>query len=356
MELGKIEALLDYPALRQVRNALWKIGDVHGAAVMVGAGFSRFAARATDSTPVAPLWSDFHQAMLEELYPKGGGSLSPLALAEEYRAAMGRPALENLIRSRVRDHEWSPVEIHRRMLSLPWAEVLTTNWDTLLERSVELNPDLEYNIVRVPSDIARARSPRIVKLHGSFPSYDSFVFTEEDFRPYPERSAPFVNLARQSLLENELCLIGFSGDDPNFLEWSGWVRDQLAKAARPIRLIGNLHLSNSRRRLLEERNITPIDLAPLVEDLPEEDRYYRSVEIFLYYLNEGRPPKATWNVTSTSNGIADLPDADARLTRVAELWGVEREAHPGWLVTPPPLRQSIRSYFSEASVVSQTKH
>ena len=50
---------------------------------------------------------------------------------------------------------------------------------------------------------ARTRAPRIVKLHGTFPSLEPFIFTEEDFRSYPREFAPFVNLAQQVLLENE---------------------------------------------------------------------------------------------------------------------------------------------------------
>ena len=347
MHVQKIEELPDYPVLRQVQNALWKIGKVHGAAVMVGAGFSQFANRAAETTPLAPLWTDFQKAMLDELYPEGGGPSDPLALAEEYRAALGVSALENLIRCRVRNDEWSPGEIHRRMLSLPWADVLTTNWDTLLERSVDFNPDLSYDIVRISSDIARTCSPRIVKLHGSLPSPGPLIFTEEDFRTYPSKFAPFVNLARQVLLENELCLIGFSGYDPNFLEWSGWVRDQLGDAARPIRLIGNLSLSAPRRRLLEGRNITPIDFAPLVAGCAEEDRQRRAIEIFLKYLEQGRPPKATWSLAPKDESVKRLPDSDSRLTRLTEIWAQDREAHPGWLVTPSLLRASIRGVSSE---------
>lgn len=346
MYVQKIEELPDYPALRQVQNALWKIGEVHGAAVMIGAGFSRFADRAADTTPPAPLWSDFRKLMLDELYPEEDGPSDPLALAEEYRATLGVSALENLIRCRVRDDEWTPGEIHRRMLSLPWADVLTTNWDTLLERSVESRPDLSYDIVRIPRDIARTRSPRIAKLHGSLPS-GPFIFTEEDFRTYPRQFAPFVNLARQVLLENELCLIGFSGDDPNFLEWSGWVRDQLGDAARPIRLIGNLSLSASRRRLLERRNITPIDLAQLVAEYPEEERPRRASESFLNFLEQGRPAKATWELTPPDESVKSLPDADSRLIRLKEMWARDRKAHPGWLVAPSSLRQTLQNVPGE---------
>lgn len=32
-----------------------------------------------------------------------------------------------------------------------------------------------------------------MKLHGSFPAHSPFIFTEEDYRTYPRKFAPFVN-------------------------------------------------------------------------------------------------------------------------------------------------------------------
>lgn len=350
IEKIEIEQLPDYPALCQVRNALWRIGEIYGAAVMIGAGFSRFADRIADTTPLAPLWPDFHKAMLEELlYPKEDGPSDPLALAEEYGAALGNSALENLIRSKIRDTERNPGEIHRRLLSLPWMDVLTTNWDTLLERSAESNPDISLNVVRVPLDITRTKSPRIVKLHGSLPSHSPLIFTEEDFRTYPTLYAPFVNLVRQVLLENELCLLGFSGEDPNFLKWSGWVRDHLGTMARPIRLVGVLNLSDSRRHFLRGRNITPIDLAPIIPgDLNPEDHHRYAIEVFLEFLEQGKPSKAKWSPTPYKGSDQNVPESDSQLTHIIKIWKRDRETHPGWLVTPPPLRATIRNNLSES--------
>lgn len=350
MDLTGIEALPDYAALRQIQNALWKIGEVHGAGVMIGAGFSRFADLAAETTPRPPLWSDFHKEMLDTLYPGGHGPADPLVLAEEYRAALGEQALENLICGRVRDTEWTPGALHRRLLQLPWADILTTNWDTLLERSAASDPDISYDVVRIVSDIARARRPRIVKLHGSMPSHRPFIFSEEDFRTYPQHFAPFVNLAQQVLLENELCLLGFSGDDPNFLEWAGWVRDKLGPSARPIRLVGVLNLSSSRRRLLERRNITPIDLATLVSDVPPEDRHRRATELFLESLWQARPKtNVEWKRSREKDyAIKKLADAEARLTRLAKVWAEDRSNHPGWLVTPSLVREVARYDTNES--------
>lgn len=302
---------------------------------MIGAGFSKFARRASQDGRSPPLWSDFDVEMRKGLH---GESLpaDPLKLAEQYSAALGRHALDALIRDLVRDHQWTPGDLHARLMGLPWADVLTTNWDTLLERTQIEEPDRAYEVVRVLSDIARTRAPRIVKLHGSLPSHEPFIFTAEDFRTYPKRFAPFVNLAQQVLLENELCLIGFSGDDPNFLQWSGWVRDQLGASARKIRLIGVLNLSPSRRQVLEHYNISPIDFAPLVEDCDSDEKHFRAMTLFIDSLWAAKPkPDHVWSRHKRQERKDSIArDAEAFLPAVARRWREDREEYPGWLVAP----------------------
>jgi hypothetical protein len=289
--IDQLQSLPDYPAIRDVASALWGAGEARGAAVMVGSGYSRYCEQTAGDAVPPPLWGDFARRMAGILYPPGSGKESgdPLRLAEEFRAALGQPALDALIRELVPDRRWSPGAMHRALLRLPWSDVLTTNWDTLLERAAAEDHERLYETVETPEAIPRTRSPRIVKLHGSLPSVTPFIFTEEDFRTYPSRYAPFVNLAQQVLLENELVLLGFSGDDPNFLRWAGWVRDQLGASARRIRLVGVLNLTPSRRRLLEGQNVTPIDLAPLVRDLGRSDQHRVANEIFLEALKVARP-------------------------------------------------------------------
>lgn len=68
----------------------------------------------------------------------------------------------------------------------------------------------------------------IYKLHGNLRTsadmryefdgdkHMQYVITQEDYDAYPKRHEAFVNLMRISLLKGSFCLIGFSGDDPNF--------------------------------------------------------------------------------------------------------------------------------------------
>lgn len=74
-------------------------------------------------------------------------------------------------------------------------------------------------------------APRIIKLHGSFPSQRPFIITEKDYRTYAKRFAGMVNTVQQALLENVFCMIVFSCENPNFLNWIGWIHDNLGRSS-----------------------------------------------------------------------------------------------------------------------------
>ena len=341
----KISDLPDFPTIEQIKNALWKTGDVRGAAVMVGSGFSRHASLNDPSIPPPPLWNDFSNQMQQQLYPKGDAPSDPLRLAQEYKASLGEPGLDGLIQSLIQDEKWEPSDLHKTLLSMPWSDVLTTNWDTLLERTPLIETERTYDVVRSIEDISRTSAPRIVKLHGSFPANRPFIFTEEDFRTYPRRFAPFVNLAQQVILENELCLIGFSGEDPNFLQWAGWVRDNLGSASRHIRLVGVLNLSPSRREMLKQQNVTPVDLSPLVENLQNDVKHSKAIAIFLNWLAASKPiDNHIWNRPSKEafSSSSTLGSAQPSLHDLSEAWKNDRMNHPAWLVTPGGTQRSLR--------------
>jgi hypothetical protein len=343
-----IEELADYPALLQILGALWKQGKTRGAAIFVGAGFSRNAELLHDAATAPPLWSDLASSIAAAVYPGGAPSGDALRLAEEYSVVLGRPALEGLIRRLVPDEEWQPGPLHRLLVRLPWVDILTTNWDTLIERAAGTTLGQTFEVVRSIGDISTTRAPRVVKLHGSLPSNTPFIVSEEDYRTYPQVFAPFVNLVQQVLLENELCLLGFSGDDPNFLKWSGWVRDQLGASARRIHLVGAFRISAARRRMLEARNVSVVDLYPLVSHLDPVERPMRATGLFLQFLLDSRPRlQQDWpQVRAISWPSMHEPDKfGTSLAAALPIWRERRQSFPGWLVCLREKREVLRQSF-----------
>ena len=345
---------------------------------MVGAGFSLNAEPLPGVTKGFPTWRQLVRVMFDELHPSAPNETAEeardrearfnganaLRLASEYEAAFDRRKLDLLIHSQNPDLDHQPGKIHQLLLHLPWTDVFTTNYDTLLERT-EI-PGRTYQPVTKASELTTAFAPRIVKLHGSFPSQTPFIISEEDYRTYPRKFAPFVNSVRQSLLENAFVLLGFSGDDPNFLEWTGWIRDELGGNHAPIYLVGPLSLGNAERSLLGRRGVTTIDLSPVFAGIPcPKGVHSPSIEWFLNSLSAAQPPRPEeWPESGPNEGgqksnppilssplVAPAPaerhpDIRGPLTNdtVAKLiirWQHERLNYPGWIVLSEERRSGL---------------
>ena len=370
----------DQSHINRVRDALWR-WPIGGASVMVGSGFSRNAEKVAFDAADLPSWRELTKLICSELYPADGARLERalaeasatsgfLRLAQEFKSAFGRNALHQFIKDAIRDDEFQPGDMHRRLLSLPWRDVFTTNWDTLLEGSRSHVSERSYSVVHSVADLPTAVPPRIVKLHGSLPSHYPLIFTEEDYRTYPHRFAPLVNTAQQAMVETTFLLIGFSGDDPNFLHWSGWVRDNMGESAPKIYLAGWLDLAHHRRQVLMERKVISIDLAhhPQATEWPEALRERYATDWILRTLENGRPYDITQWPTPTSRSAEAIPDLlkpveitvlDQPKTEAAapttgaspastdtirdllEVWKHNRNSYPGWVVIPNVKRQRL---------------
>jgi hypothetical protein len=352
----------DLPSLKQLHADLWR-WPTSRAAIMIGAGFSCNAEPLPGVSSQFPTWRDLSLSMIEELRPFNMAddgkfrlaTASPMRIAAEYEAAFDRGRLDRFLREHVPDTQYAPGRLHRKLMRLPWADVFTTNYDTLLERT-EID-ERGYQIVTSANELTSASAPRIIKLHGSFSSPSPLIVTEEDYRTYPRRCAPFVNSVRQSLLENSFVLLGFSGDDPNFLEWTGWIRDELGGHHAPIYLVGVLPLGYPERLLLERRGVKLIDLTPLRSG--QGDVHSAVINELLEGLYDARPtrkgiwpsvtpPKSelgrvleTRRIPGVIGATAPQPLTMDVVAHVLERWRFEREDYPGWLIAPEEKRSTL---------------
>lgn len=326
------------PYLNEIAERLW----AERAAVMVGAGFSKNAGNGF------PDWNQLGDLFYQKAHgvqpdPAKQKYLNVLRLAEEVQAAIGRPALENLLRSNIPDLNIEPSGLHVELLELPWVDVFTTNYDTLLERASAKVVTRRYEPVVNKEDIPYAIKPRIVKLHGSFPSERPFIITEEDYRRYPHDYAPFVNTVQQALLENTFCLIGFSGYDPNFLQWIGWIRDNLGKdKTQKIYLVGVFDLSSARLQLLAQRGIIVVDLS-CCDGIDKHD-HKKALSRFFDYIRSKKPDALDWPYNPKTMHPAHGADRIEEVQKITEEWRRQRQAYPGWLILPHGNRENLWVY------------
>ena len=120
-------------------------------------------------------------------------------------------------------------------------------------------------------------------------------------------------------------MIGFSGDDPNFLQWIGWLRDNLGHENSPkMYLIGLLSLSHSQKMLLERRNIIPVDMS---QCLGVNGNHYQALEQFLEHLRLRRTDDNRLDWPSTSDDETTPNDVDDPAALVAT-WKSQRCRYP----------------------------
>lgn len=317
----------------------------HRAAVMVGAGFSKNADAILQTNKKFLDWNGLGDVFYKKTHGKEPESnakyLNVLKLAEEVEAAYGRTVLNQLIKDSLPDLEYAPSILHKKLLNLDWKDVFTTNYDTLLERTLEQITDKHYDVILNKEDLIYSAEPRIIKLHGSFPSTFPFVITEEDYRQYPKKSAIFVNTVQQTLIENVLCLVGFSGDDPNFLQWIGWIRDNIGKdLASKIYLVGVFDLSTAQLNLLQSRNIIVLNM----KYCEGVDGHQSGLELFFDALSDltKRENVDKWPLDKFHHDISFIDDdVTEKIKIVTKEWEKSRENYPGWYILPSDNRKQL---------------
>lgn len=336
---------MDY--IKEIADAL----NNNHAVAMIGAGFSKNAVKTTSSNKYFKNWNELSDEFYKLIYKdiKNDESkkfyYSSTLLAQEVEISFGRTKLDTILKDSIPDKDYSPSNLHKDLLNLSWRDVFTTNYDTLLERTADMVTDRRYNVVLNQEDLVNSNdAPRIIKLHGSFPSQRPFIITEEDYRTYPKRFAAMVNTVQQALLENVFCMIGFSCEDPNFLNWIGWIHDNLGKSSsQKLYMVSVEPVNEARQKMLFDKNIIVIDLVTVYPENNAEER----LTLFFKKLME---------LTSESkrkNDWFDLKnihiDEDTPIEEKTHILKSLNKTYPGWLFLPWKIKLKANAILNQLS-------
>lgn len=320
-------------SVKMVLDKVRRYLSANKASVMVGCGFSLNAEN--DGTGQMREWNALNLDLFRSLYsrePEAGelDNLNPVRLAAQVESVHGEHELDEIIMNALPDKSVYPGALHKKLMKLHWRDVFTTNYDTLLERSCDESGSA-YTLVTTKETLQYSKSPRIIKLHGSFPNVRPFIMSEEQFRTYPQKYPEFVNTVRQSLIENLFCLIGFSGNDPNFLSWLGWIRDVMGEQMTNAILVDykskGMHVSE--RQLFSSRKIDILNLA----DINGLETYKDALDFFMTYISM-KEKEMKWDYPNVSIPRKfrekTEPDFSERIKNMA----AARTSSPGWLFMP----------------------
>lgn len=351
---NRVEATEWFQSYKPQLDHLRRFLHDNKATVMVGAGFSKNAKKAqgVEIKNWSELADDFYLKIFGKKPDKEDTSYrSALKLASQVSAQYGRNALDKIIENAVPIDKVNPGKLHTKLVNLPWKDIFTTNYDDLLERAQKTQV---YSLVTDRKTILYKTSPRIIKLHGSIPNIKPYIIDEEDYRTYPEKYPEFVNTVRQSLIETVLCLIGFSGDDPNFQSWLGWIRDKQGDDLNPIYLlsVSSKPYHESEISLFERRKIKIIQRDPEVFKSVED--FFNFIFDYLsqtpYFENSSKwSGRLDFNVLK--NNVVDYVKTNGKLKKVISELGVDeciseyskiRKAYPGWVCIPRTLLYGLQ--------------
>jgi len=181
------------------------------AAVFVGAGVSMSAG--------LPGWHEVVASLARHLnLPDDSLSTDALLrVPQYYRNRLGAHALQNKLEGLI--PAVSPSEAHRLSAKLPCDLFYTTNFDELLERSLEERRAEKFPVI-VSEEEAQFHSDRsglqVRKIHGSITRPGTLVITREDFATVRKERPVLVDTLRSHLRSNSFLFIGYSLNDPDF--------------------------------------------------------------------------------------------------------------------------------------------
>lgn len=189
-----------------------------------------FAGAGVSAAAGMPLWHDLLDALarevgmttgereaLRELHPLDRGRLLE-------RRFGGRQKFADRVRAHFRGEQIALG--HALLAALPVREIVTTNYDALLELA---SGDLDLAVSVLPESPVRPCDRWIFKIHGSVASEGDLVVTREDQLRFPDRRGALAGIVQALLITRHMLFVGFSLQDESFHR----IADAVRRAIRP---------------------------------------------------------------------------------------------------------------------------
>jgi hypothetical protein len=238
-----------------------------GAGLSVGAGL--------------PNWSNLLAPLADEIQLPPARRDDLVKVAQYYENERGRSALIRHIVQQTDTANTKPTSSHDQLLPLALDTWLTTNFDDLLERTLQEAGQRFTKVVRDQNlPFASFDAVTIVKLHGDRLDPDTIVISEADYNNYSQRFPLVRNKLLSLLAEKTFLFLGYSISDPDFkqlqAEVAFYLKEYNREAYAVLFDVDSFVVSDLRRR-----NIMVI---PLTAAAPSD--YTSRTEDFLNKLNE----------------------------------------------------------------------
>ena len=189
-----------------------------------------------------PSWRQLVEAVAEEFVEEevdASDFVDTPTLFFDYVADLpdGAAKLKAAIRESIDSSAVTPSESHRIIARLPWAEIWTTNYDDLLEKSGKaamVNGKTDFELI---AKYQRDAHPFVLHLHGTVA--DPHTLGKRSYELWEQNNPKLTAYLRARLLAgNTVLFVGYGMGDPNLDAVFGWVRNV---TGNKLRLYGFLH-------------------------------------------------------------------------------------------------------------------
>ena len=236
----------------QIANAklIYEASKNDKLVIMVGSGVSRNSG--------IPMWKDLVKELKEDLPKSVKDEYDALKIAQLHQNTFGfKDSIEKV--KRVLDCEHAiPNKIHKAIFDLNPCNIITTNYDCLLENYASNIIGNHYSLIRRDSDIPYASyNNHIIKMHGDFVD-NNIVLTENDYINYSQ-NFPLISCLVQSLLATKTVLcVGYSFNDPDLKMLLNTVRTVLKQNSPRIFMLADFSGDTVNENYLKNQGVYPI--------------------------------------------------------------------------------------------------
>lgn len=206
-------------------NILKKSNDKNKLTIFVGAGVSK--------SSNLPSWSDLVEMIKSDL-SINDNETDYLKIAQLYYLSCG----ETVYYQKIKDffpENIEPTIIQKLIFDLKPANIITTNWDILLEKTARDNGYI-YDVISKDEHLVHSElENHIIKMHGDFRD-NNIVFKEDDYINYKNDFPLIENYVKSILSTNTILFLGYSYSDINLKQITKWIQNN-SKAMPPMFLV-----------------------------------------------------------------------------------------------------------------------
>ena len=162
---------------KQHLNNIIDANNDNRLAIFVGAGVSK---NSETKGLKLPTWTDLISELKKDLELTDESDYLKIAQLYylEFKEHSYLKKLKDFFPDNIR-----PSSIHKQIFELNPQVIITTNWDTILEKAIEDNAYI-YDVIRCDEDLVKSTlQKKLIKIHGDFKNHN-IVFKENDYLNY----------------------------------------------------------------------------------------------------------------------------------------------------------------------------